>query len=59
MQMSGPFEVEDVEHVDYLDVESLMIDLFNMIAAPLIISCMLGQLCYAHLTGDLYSTSRW
>ena len=57
MRIQGPLLVDDVENSDFLDVESLMIDLFNMIAAPFIISLMLGQLCYDNFDGNLYSTS--
>jgi len=59
MRVQGNLLIDDVEHTDFLDVESLMIDLFNMISAPFIISLMLGQLCYGHFEGDLYSTTIW
>ena len=57
MRVQGHLLVDDNEHTDFLDVESLIIDLFNMIAAPFIISIMLGELCYGNFKGDLYRTS--
>ncbi len=57
LRVESPLLVADNEHVDFLDVESLMIDLFNMISAPFIISIMISTQCYVNLSGDLYTMS--
>ena len=59
LRIEPPLLVADNEHVDFLDVESLTIDLFNMIAAPFIISIMIGTHCYVNLSGDLYTMSSY
>lgn len=59
LRVESPLLVAENEHVDFLDVESLTIDLFNMIAAPLIISIMISSQCYVNLSGDLYTMSAY
>ena len=56
-QIQGPLLDTSNEHVDFLDVESLVIDLFNMVAAPCIISIIINTHCYCHLSGELYTLS--
>ncbi len=41
LSLRPPLLDKQNEQVDFLDVESLLIDLFNMITAPFIISTML------------------
>ncbi len=57
VQIQGPLLEAKNEHVDFLDVESLVIDLFNMVAAPFIISIIITRNCYIHLSGELYTLS--
>lgn len=59
LRVQGPLLVETNEHVDFLDVECLSIDLFNMVAAPFIISLMITTQCYVNLSGELYTLSKY
>ncbi len=51
LRIESPLLVVENEQVDFLDVESLMIDLFNMITAPFIISIMINFHGYDNLSG--------
>ena len=57
LRVQGPLLVETNEHVDFLDVESLVIDMFNMVAAPFIISIIITTHCYINLSDVLYTLS--
>lgn len=59
LRVESPLLVPENEQVDFVDIESLMIDLFNMISAPFIISIIIGTQCYVNMSGDLYTMSAW